>query len=95
MIFRVIPHIVRSAWLYADAAACPAAVDAALTVEDVEAMEDVWYADDNACCLTCWACSRAGEVVAAFVAVGRAVSDIEAVAIDSRDRTRSNGYVEP
>ena len=56
-----------------------------------EKADDVWYAaDERDACLGANSVEPAGE--AAFDCTARL---IDAVAIDSRDLTRSSGYVEP
>ena len=84
------PHIVRSALVYTALAAAPAAEAADATLEEAETAEEVWYAEAR----TCEDTSVAGAL-ATFGAGGGAVNDIEAVAMDRRERTRSSGYVEP
>jgi hypothetical protein len=56
----------------------------------------VWYPDAKACV----ACDIGidddiGAIFGPAAPAGGATSDTDAVAIDNRDRTRSNGYVEP
>ena len=86
MIFNVIPPIVRSALLYAGAVAL--AEVAIFEATD----EEVWYAEASVC-FVCW---KGIGVVGAVETLGATeVREIDAVAIDNRDRTRSNGYVEP
>lgn len=79
MTFNVMPHIVRSAGEKAVAIAREA-LDAAAAAD-----EDVWYAD-----------ASAGFAAVDVVGGGFGLdTDIDAVAIDNRDRTRSRGYVVP
>lgn len=87
MIFNVMPPIVRSALVYADAVPLEAEV-----ARFEATTEEVWYAEASAC-FVCW---NGIGVVGETLGVGATeVREIDAVAIDSRDRTRSNGYVEP
>ena len=85
MIFNVMPPIVRSALVYAGTV--PLAAEAARFEATAE---EVWYAEASAC-FVCW-----NGIVGETLGVGAGeVREIDAVAIDSRDRTRSKGYVEP
>lgn len=86
MILSVMPHIVRSFLEY------PAAFSAVAVDTD----EDVWYAEASAGFAMLATDDKGAFCKTALAAAGcAAISDTEAVAIESRDRTRSKGYVEP
>lgn len=84
------PQIVRSALVY------PGTVAAVALFKFEATAEDVWYADARACLALCGMGIDDGiEARTTLGVAAPAVRDIEAVAIESRERTRSKGYVEP
>jgi len=88
MIFNVMPPIVRSALVYAG--------EAVLQLDEAKfeaTAEEVWYAEASAC-FVCWKGIGVISAVEGLDVDAAEVREIDAVAIDSRDRTRSNGYVE-